>query len=122
MFIVLLYLLSTIITPAPLVSMTVIPQPHADRLDVVVHLLNSDPRYTDYVINVSSTETPVTAPLSALQVITTTLPLDLPPVCNAHAVYQFVVTVHVLTDTLPFARTDVGGIATRSCPMRLYIP
>ncbi len=122
MLLVTLYLLSTLIAPTPLVSMTVDPQPHADRLDVVVHLLSSDPRYTDYAITVADVATPVYAPLSALQTITTTLPLDLPLVCNAHVTYEFVVSARVLTETLPFARISIGGLVMRPCPLRLYIP
>ena len=122
MFIAIIYLLSTFIAPAPLVSMTVDPQPHTDRLDVVVHLLSSDPRYTEYVIDVSGISTTVNAPLSELQTITTTLPLDLPPICNAQAVYSVVVSARVLTDTLPFAQTSVGGLIARPCPLRLYVP
>lgn len=122
MLIAILYLLSTLIAPAPLVSMTVDPQPHADRLDVVVHVLSSDPRYTDYAITVADVTTPVYAPLSALQTITTTLPLELPPVCNAQTVYSFVVSARVLTETLPFAQTSIGGLIARPCPLRLYIP
>ncbi len=122
MFITVLYLLSTLIAHVPLVSMTVDPQPHADRLDVVVHLLSSDARYTDYAITVADVTTPVYAPLSALQTITTTLPLNLPPICNAQVAYEFVVSARVLTDTLPFARTEVGGLVTHPCPRRIYIP
>ncbi len=122
MFIAILYLLNALIAPAPLVSMTVDPQPHADRLDVVVHLLSSDPRYTEYVISVDGLTTPVNAPLSELRTITTTLPLELPLVCNAQTIYEFVVMARVFTDTLPFARTSVGGLIARPCPLRLYLP
>ncbi len=122
MFMIVVYLLSVLITPAPLVSMTVDPQAYPDRLDVVVHLLSSDARYTEYAIDVGGIGTPVRAPLSALQMITTTLPLDLPPLCNAKVVYSFVVTARVLTDTLPFARTEVGGLAVRQCPYHAYVP
>ena len=122
MFFALLYLLSTLIAPVPLVSMTVDPQPHGDQLVVVVHLLSSDPRYVEYEISIDGITTPVNAPLSKLQTITTTLPLDLPPICNTQIVYAFVVSARVLTDTLPFARTSVGGLITRPCPLRLYLP
>lgn len=122
MFIAIIYLLSTLLSPAPLVSMVVDPQPYPDRLDVVVHLLNSDPRYTDYLITVDDVATQVSAPLSELHIITTTLPLDLPPVCHARVVYQVIVTARVLTDTLPFARTQVGGLLERPCRLRLYVP
>lgn len=122
MFIALLYLLSTLLIPAPLVSMTVDPQPHPDRLDVVVHLLSSDPRYIDYAIAIDDAIVPVSAPPHMPQTITTTLPLFLPPICNARVVYQFVVTARVLTDTLPFARTEVGGLLDRPCPLRVYVP
>ena len=122
MIVALLYLLSTLIAPAPLVSMTIETHAIADQLTVVTHLLSSDPRYTDYAITVAGVTTPVYAPLSELSAITTTLPLDLPPICNAHVAYAFVVSVRVLTDTLPFARTSIGGLATRPCPLRLYIP
>lgn len=122
MIIALLYLLSTLIVPAPLVSMTIDPQPNSDQLDVVVHLLSSDHRYTNYVIDVAGITTPISAPPRVIQTITTTLPLDLPHICNAQVAYSFVVTARVLTDTLPFARTEVGGLAVRACPFRVYIP
>jgi hypothetical protein len=122
MFIVLMYLVSTLLAPAPLVSMVVDAQPHPDRLDVVVRLLNSDARYTDFAVTVADVTTPVHAPLSVLQTITTTLPLKLPPVCHAQVVYSLVVSARVLTDTVSFARTEVGGLLERPCPLRLYIP
>ena len=122
MFIALIYLLSTLIAPAPLTSMTVDPQAHPDRLDVVVSFLSSDARYTDYAIDIDGITTIINAPLSALQTITTTLPLDLPPICNAQAVYEFVVSARVLTETLPFARTSVGGLVARPRTIKLYIP
>ncbi len=122
MIIALLYLLSTLIAPAPLTSMTVDPHPAADRLDVVVHFLNSDTRYTDFALTVGDVSTPISAPPHVLQTITTTLPLELPPICNTQAVYTFVVTARVLTDTLAFAQTEVGGVAVRLCPYRVYLP
>ena len=122
MLLVVLYLLSTILAPAPLVSMVVNPQPYDDHLDVVVTFLSSDPRYTEYEIDVDGITTPVNAPLHTLQTITTTLPLDLPHVCNAQAVYEFVVSARVLTDTQLAARTTVGGLINRPCPFRLYVP
>lgn len=122
MIIALLYLVSTLLAPAPLVSMVVDPQPYPDHLDVVVHLLSSDARYQDFAITVGDTSTTISAPLSELHTITTTLPLELPPICHAHVVYQFEVTARVLTDTLPFARTSVGGLLERPCPLRLYLP
>lgn len=122
MLIAIIYLLSTLLAPAPLVSMVVDPQPHADHIDLVVHLLNSDPRYTDYALAVAGVTTPVNAPVSELQTITTTLPLVLPPVCDARVAYSIVVSARVLTDTVSFARTEVGGLLERPCPLRLYIP
>ena len=122
MLLVALYLLSTILAPAPLVSMVVTPQPYADHLDVVVSFISSDPRYTEYEISVDGIVTPVTAPLHVLQTITTTLPLDLPNICNAQAGYEFAVSARVLTDTQLAARTTVGGAIDRPCPFRLYVP
>jgi hypothetical protein len=122
MFIVLLYLVSALLAPAPLVSMVVDVQPHTDRLDVVVRLLSSDARYQDFAITVEDVTTPVHAPLSALQTITTTIPLDLPAVCGARVVTDLVITARVLTDTVAFARMGVGSVVTRDCPLRLYIP
>ena len=122
MLLVALYLLSTILSPAPIVSMVVDPQAHPDRLDIVVTFLSSDPRYTDYVIDVDGITTPVNALPHALQTITTTLPLELPAICNAQAVYSFVVSARVLTDTQLAARTTVGGVIDRPCPFRLYVP
>jgi hypothetical protein len=122
MLVAIIYLLSTLLVPAPLVSMVVDAQPHPDRLDVVVHLLSSDVRYASYVVAVAGVDTRVIAPVSELQTITTTLPLELPPVCNAHVAYSLIVTARVLTDTVPFARTEVGGLLDRPCPLRLYVP
>lgn len=122
MIIALLYLLSTLLAPAPLVSMVVDAQPHSDRLEVVVSLLSSDVRYQDFAITVAGITTPITAPISELRTITTTLPLELPPMCNAQVAYSLIVTARVLTDTVPFARTEVGGLLARPCPLRLYVP
>ena len=123
MLLVALYLLSTILAPAPLVSMVVTPQPYADHLDVVVSFISSDPRYTEYEISVDGITTPINAPLHVLQTITTTLPLNLPNMCNAQAGYEFMVVARVLTDTqLLAARTSVGGAIDRPCSFRLYVP
>ena len=122
MIIALLYLLSTLIAPAPLVSMTVETYAYTNRIDVVVHLLSSDARYTEYAVAVDGIETPVHAPLSALQTVTTTLPLTLPPICNTQAAISLVVTARVLTDTLAFMRRGIGVLVQRPCPLRLYIP
>lgn len=121
MFIALLYLLNTLLAPAPLTSMVVDDQPHPDRLDVVVHFLNSDARYTDFAITVNDITTPIHAPRAVLQTITTTLPLELPPVCFAQVTYQVIVTARVLTDTVPYARTSLGGLIERPCPHRAYV-
>jgi hypothetical protein len=115
-------LLVAMLVPPPLTSMSVDPQPSPDHLDVVVHFLNSDTRYQDFAITVGDVTTPITAPVSALQTVTTTLPFDLPPLCNAQAVYNVVVTARVLTDTTAFARTEIGGVARRECLHFLYVP
>ena len=122
MLLVALYLLSTLISPAPLVSMVVDPQPYADHLDVVVSFISSDPRYIEYEISIAGITTPINAPLHVLQIITTTLPLDLPNICNAQAGYEFVVVARVLTDTQLAARTTIGGAIDRPCPFRMYVP
>lgn len=115
-------LIAALLLPSPLTSMAVVPQAHADRVDVVVHFLNSDPRYQDFVITVGDVPTPITAPLRMPQTITTTIPLSLPPVCNAQAAYSIIVGARVLTDTTTFARQEIGGAIQRPCPRRTYLP
>lgn len=120
MFIAVVYLLSTLLSPAPITSMTVIPASNGS--EVVIHFLNSDTRYEDFLITVDDQTFPLHAPLSDLQTITVTLNLSLDLTCSDPRPYQFIVSAQLMTDTIPFARTEVGGMAILTCPYRSYVP